>query len=550
VNKENTALQVKYADSKLISIIRWFSWIAASIISALINIWFVSQLASHFYEMLIFAVVALVLECGKLSAVLRANIFGALFKKVGGEGINRKRKSSYIVYSIYALFAIICATGFSVNMTTNVASNYDTQIATLELQKTNIQELQITIPVSEELIQARLSYNELQQQYLSINREDDDIQYAYRTKQLKEDGNITSWTDANASSQKLRSITRDRDEAQEVLNKLQSNYDEEESRRKVQLIEAEQKFGTIIDIDAQIGTLKVNQAMNAGSAQIFITLGNMFNFNPNTFRLIILIFLSILVEYIVFSLAPTSKVNRKLLYDYREFIPKEKVSEILQEFDKELELYLGNNYESELERLRRIPPQEISPRKKRIRKPKIENFIIQEPIKPEEVLKIPEIQEEIIPKDEIPEIITLEKEEVFTENKIPEIVIEQKEEEKIPIEKKSSDVKLEESNILKEVVNEKLIHYRLGKTTASIMKRLIDFINICIKNEGEFEIHPDIAASRLELGNRAKQVFINQLSSIRLGTKPLIVKNKYGEYYSNFSSKQIIDYISEIKDDQ
>jgi hypothetical protein len=99
------------------------------------------------------------------------------------------------------------------------------------------------------------------------------------------------------------------------------------------------------------------------------------------------------------------------------------------------------------------------------------------------------------------------------------------------------------------VSSEEMIQYRFGKTTKDIMKNLIDFITTCISDEGEVQVHPDTAAESLKLSKRAKEVFINQLSSIRLGTKPLITKNKYGEYFSNYPAKQIIDYVSEIKND-
>jgi hypothetical protein len=97
--------------------------------------------------------------------------------------------------------------------------------------------------------------------------------------------------------------------------------------------------------------------------------------------------------------------------------------------------------------------------------------------------------------------------------------------------------------------SEGLIHYKFGKTTENIMKKLIDFVNLCIKGVGEFNMHPDHAAQQLKLGNRAKTVFLDRLSAIRLGTKTLITKNKYGEYYANYSAKQIIDYVSSVKND-
>jgi hypothetical protein len=157
-----------------------------------------------------------------------------------------------------------------------------------------------------------------------------------------------------------------------------------------------------------------------------------------------------------------------------------------------------------------------------------------------------ELENQPITVEQIEKSIEVENVEQL-EEKIQEPVVEQpKEEVKSPFIKPS-----EQKTDLEEIENnqEELIHYKFGKTTESIMKKLIDFVGLCIRDEGEFNMHPDYAASQLKLGNRAKQVFIDRLLAIRLGSKTLITKNKYGEYFSNYSSKQIIDYVSSIKND-
>jgi Na+/H+ antiporter NhaB len=70
----------------------------ATLVSASINVWFISGLTSHLVEMVIFGIVALILEAGKVTALLRANIFGAMYKKIPNNRLKKKCNSSYIVY--------------------------------------------------------------------------------------------------------------------------------------------------------------------------------------------------------------------------------------------------------------------------------------------------------------------------------------------------------------------------------------------------------------------------------------------------------------------
>lgn len=123
-------------------------------------------------------------------------------------------------------------------------------------------------------------------------------------------------------------------------------------------------------------------------------------------------------------------------------------------------------------------------------------------------------------------------------------------EEQIVVEKKSPFLTPKEvAKQNKEENQEDLVNFKFGKTTQIIMNKLIDFISLCINNAGDFELHPDVAAQRLSLGDKAKKVFLDRLSALRLNSEPLIERNKYGEYVANFNAKEIIDFVSEIKND-
>ena len=511
--------RVKYTDSRLISILRWFAWISAAIISAAINVWFLSQLGSHFYEAIIFSFVSIVLECGKLSSILRANIFNALSKKVDVNRIKRKRNSSYAVYAAYAVFAVICAASLSINLTTTNISSYDSHIALLEQQKANILVLQEPLQMSEDLIRARDRYEELQELFLTTNREDDALQFAYRTRQDRGDGTTFTWSDSNASAIRLRSVKADRDEAEARWSRLLETYDRDDLARREQLAAALKESGTVFDIDVRIGQLKVNKAMNAGSAQIFITLGEMFKFDPNVFRLVILMFLAILIEYLVFSLAPTSKVNRKLLYDYREYIPRDTVVKILQEFDDELELYLGvkatdpkaeeklHAAELTIEKLMEKPVKV-----KRPKKPKAEEQTIEE--KPLPVPQTPKIKPEKV--------------ETVVETVSSPQVLEQE---------------ISEQN------GTEVTHlYRYGRSNEKIRDKFKDFMmSVLPENSGRFVVTPDDGARMSGISNRLRDVFMKRLSQLKMGGRPLVYEED-GRWYSSHGRDPTVTFATEIVD--
>jgi hypothetical protein len=116
-------------------------------------------------------------------------------------------------------------------------------------------------------------------------------------------------------------------------------------------------------------------------------------------------------------------------------------------------------------------------------------------------------------------------EDIFIQNTIP---IQDQEEEIIPERKTTT-------------------HYRFGRASREVIERAIQFINKCITGPGEFAMTPNEAANELKFNHRAKDVFIKNLSMLKLNNKPLIFQ-KDGDFYSNFTAKEIIDYMTEEVD--
>jgi hypothetical protein len=91
-----------------------------------------------------------------------------------------------------------------------------------------------------------------------------------------------------------------------------------------------------------------------------------------------------------------------------------------------------------------------------------------------------------------------------------------------------------------------VVRYRFGKTTASIANKLVKFVNECIDNPGPFKLEPNEAAKSIGLNNKAKEVFLQRLASLKIGDQKLITHDKYGDYSSNFTAEQIITYATEV----
>ena len=77
----------------------------------------------------------------------------------------------------------------------------------------------------------------------------------------------------------------------------------------------------------------------------------------------------------------------------------------------------------------------------------------------------------------------------------------------------------------------------------------IKHTKVCIDKPGPFILYPDIAASKLGFSQKAKEVFLSHLMMLKLKNRNLIVKNKFGEYFSNFTADEIIACITEVIED-
>ena len=96
------------------------------------------------------------------------------------------------------------------------------------------------------------------------------------------------------------------------------------------------------------------------------------------------------------------------------------------------------------------------------------------------------------------------------------------------------------------LVVEAPIRYRFGKASSRVASDLVTFINACVNEVGPFKVSPDHVREQMKLSHKAVEIFLKNLSNLRLKSVPLITQAKDGSYFANFSAQEIIDYATEV----
>jgi len=151
-------------------------------------------------------------------------------------------------------------------------------------------------------------------------------------------------------------------------------------------------------------------------------------------------------------------------------------------------------------------------------------------------------------KEELPPLpTTMEEMAAYTEEK--ESVVDQVVD--IPEEvtvRPTREIKYQQQIVPPRQVRSNTIRYRFGRATPEIIEKAINFVKLCIDKQGKFVNSPDEASGQLKFSRKAKEVFLEHLSLLSIKDKPLIYKDD-GEYFSNFSADEIVNYISEVVED-
>jgi hypothetical protein len=530
--------------------IRNVAFVIATIVSALLNLFLFSSLDASWQWLLIS--MSVTLELTKCSTIVTRNCFASIYAKVRKPSIKAKQHVFMFFYLLLAMLSITAGLGFSITITAKSEATKSIEREVLASQREAIQlkideinELALIeritlleypeyISANERYQEAEIAQSQANQAYRTAtsNRSlvsSEDERYPELQRSVNSANQLLIAANENLSKtrterQRIESIFNER-KADSTLAKTRLN---EELELLITQAGLSTQLGSValIELDNKIKDEENKYIISKGMSFMFEEFAKYLHTTPELVKLWILLFVACLIELTICQTSPDIKITRKVLYYFRNSLPSDlDVNELLNAFEKENQMYEELKSSSKINQS--VEDILVKQHKRKRLKRKV----------PREVLPIIDVIEAQI-QEEI-------KEQPIIKN-IPEKIesepVEKKEEikEQSPIH--ANDVAFEEKSTTKN-------RYRFGKATVDIKDRLVDFINECIEFKGEFKNDPETAAKNIKLNQKAKEVFLNRLMNIRLGDNVLVYKNQFDIYCSNFSARDIINYVTEVIND-
>jgi hypothetical protein len=338
---------------------KFVTFIAASIISALINLIFIGNLSNDtikigaltFPPSIIMIAISLTLEASKLLHVIQYNTLNELYRKLQGfEGIEKIKKVArtwFIGYLMYAALAIIASVNFSVG---NLGRSNTQADETISVAKTCYD-----------------SWNDTQKQIDDLNSQIDSVTSSEKStwdsmvslySSIPENewsisptpANVQKWRDfrtkvkvavPGATDSSIKSgaswtkyITY---QTKDINSKLT------EAKQSLEDIKSESSkagYNSYIALKTAQTTLKANKVINSGSQASFDIFANMLHVPVEGFRSVMLLILSLLIELTIYQTSPKVQINRKMLYQFTQYLPANfNVNKFMDSVDKELVAY-------------------------------------------------------------------------------------------------------------------------------------------------------------------------------------------------------------------
>jgi hypothetical protein len=597
------------SDSNIYIAVRYFAFFVAAIASAMFNIFLFTALDPGWTYLLVS--LSLALEGAKLTTVISISVVRSLYNKLNHKPLLKKSKNLFKWYLVYGFLSIMASLGFSTYITARTQTIRNSGLEILISRKQSIEakmdeilnlrqsssigtylEFQPWITANEIWMEEDALVRTAESRFAILRLERDNIL----------DRDSEDWLRANqvfqAQSNYLTQVRSTRNRADAERTRIQATFENSKHDMEGALASLNDELQIIFkqaDLDAPNGSIALiilQERIQNEEIKMIHDKGLTYMFEgfsgytggripPDMIKIFILLLASVLLELTIFQCAPSIKISPLILKYFKRDLPEDKTfQEIIDLYEDEENVNMKKSIVEEKEIIKEpIQKQEIIPviepviieKVKKPRKPRDKKIIREVPIEEQSKILDENIkkQENIIDNlsDNITQALQISNEEKLEPKEDDQFVrsmtLKEKESfSKIENQEIKEEIAISETNQQQEIiepqteipeqqekVEEKLIHYKFGKTTENIMAKLINFIELCVKEEGAFNMPPDYAATQLKLGNKAKQVFLDKLLAIRLGSKSLITKNKYGEYYANYSSKQIIDYISGIVND-
>jgi hypothetical protein len=320
-------------ESNIFVAVRYLSWITASIISAVINIFLFSNLSSENPALLIG--MSLTLELTKIITLLCGNIFSSLYKKVRDPFLRNMKTLFYFIYGCFAILAIVASVSFSLVITNKNDETYSTQKEALQQQLKDIESFELKIESFEknELSKSKAAEAEESKKYKEANDLDSEI----KDRMTQIERSTDEWKDLynRTLSKTLRAtLEKNKEDAQSKFEEDKKTFE----KMKSDLTETFASYGykNKSDLLIKISQTNAEEISNSGSLKMFYLLSKIVPFDPNSIRFSILLFVSILIELTILIASPCISINKTILRYFKDYIPSSiDIDEIIKKFEEE-----------------------------------------------------------------------------------------------------------------------------------------------------------------------------------------------------------------------
>src|SRR5574344_237010 len=288
-------------------------WMSAAV-SALLTIVVLTQIDPvSIFDCIIFGIISVIVEGNKIINILRRNIFSSLYKKLPTAHIKAKEIRFLTVYLAGAIFAVAITAGFSFKASSSSINETDTQIQIIETKRQNLDRAQNVYNSAVE------KFNEL-----------DDAQ-----------------TERDA---KIKIA-----ETQEEKKSIRNSYIEKLGNNDYNLSKAKKELSSSLtalndakttagaskaDLLIQKQILESEKIKTGGASVIFENYAGLIKMDTGKFKMILIIFLSVLVELTIFISSPTMAIDSNILYMFKNDLPKDTdVDALIKDINKEIDVY-------------------------------------------------------------------------------------------------------------------------------------------------------------------------------------------------------------------
>lgn len=344
-------------DANIFIFARYMAFIGSTVISALLNVLFFMNLEVNYARY--FLIASLALEFCKVTTILTYNAFGAIYRKFPIPKIRKKQYFWFVWYIVFAALAILASVNFSLMVTSKSDTAYLNSKSQYEIQISDIEKKQEEFSLYESSLPTLRQQAEIRLQQAEVRR--DEFEASYLPWSVENYG-ANGWNDY-VTARDRRAEERNRlTEEQERYNRDLQSFDTKLTTLQDDLRVLEATYGRIPDIRIKLAELEKDRNANAGANLGFILLAQTLHLPEQQLKLLILLFISILIEMVVFTTAPDIHITRRFLYYFRNSFPNNvSLDKILIAFDKE------NIKFSDLDRrIEKLEDEEIGEKKEKL----------------------------------------------------------------------------------------------------------------------------------------------------------------------------------------